>query len=130
MVIASHNKASYFALKIEYINLEYDNIDTKSHDRDISESMDLVFDRCRVNNKIYKFREGEDNKLIYLFSTRERKRKGQVTKIISNTLKNDIIKRTCVIPLMKTEFNEYIQKNDSNNQNKAINMSDGEYSRR
>jgi len=129
MVIASHNKASYFALEIKYMNLEYDNIDFKSHDRDISESMDLVFDRCRVNNKIYKFRE--NNKLIYLFSTRERKRKGQVTKIISNTLKNiDIIKKTNVLPLMKTEFNEYIQKNDNNNQNKAINMSDGEYSRR
>lgn len=110
MSIASHNKASYFAIKIDYMSLEYDNINT-SENKEICESLDLVFDKCKVNNKIYKFKK--ESALVYLFSTTQRKRKGQVSKILANNLKIDIVKKVTVTALMKTEFNQYILKNNN-----------------
>jgi hypothetical protein len=116
MGIASHNKATYFAIRVEYISLEYDDINTREN-KEICESLDLVFDKCKVNNKIFKFKK--ENALIYLFSTSERKRKGQISKILENNLKSDIIKKVNVTALMKTEFNQYILKN--NNENQTLN---------
>jgi hypothetical protein len=113
MSIASHNKASYFAIRIEYISLEYDDINT-TENKELCESLDLVFDKCKVNNKIFKFKK--KNALVYLFSTGERKRKGQVSKILGNNLKSDIVRKFSVTALMKTEFNQYILKNNNESQ--------------
>ena len=109
MIIATHNKASFFLAQINYITVKYDDINTTTN-QDMANNLDIVFDKCKANNKIYKFQKKDS--IIYLFSTKERKRKGQILKLFeTNIKKNDIVKNINVAALMKREFYEYLEKN-------------------
>ena len=88
------NKATYFYVKIHGVSIINDSIQQR-----ISDRMDLVISSLKCSEEIYNFKVNTN--LYYLFSTTSRKRRGQLTKLISKHL-GDI--ETTVLLLRKKEF--------------------------
>jgi len=104
MVISEQNKGSYFLLKVKVPNIGYmnDQILIK-----IENQLDLILASITATSNIYRFENNQH--IIYLFSTKNRKRKGQLNKLIEEKLiKNKLIDEYKVVGLLKKEFKQYI----------------------
>lgn len=104
MVIKESNKGSYFLLDIKIpMNLYRDNRVINKLETEI----DLILSQMTATNQVFKF-ESKD-KLIYVFGTQNRKRKGQLDKLVEKKLiKSSIIDDYVSIALLKNEFIDYI----------------------
>ena len=98
---SNKNKASFFYVSLPII------LNDRQVENTLSEKMDLVLGSLGCQDEIYRFKINESNKLVYLFSTKTRKRKGQVTKLLARHLSES---KTMVVALMKREFYKYINK--------------------
>lgn len=107
MVIADNNKGSYFIIEIKLPQLGL--FDEKINNR-IESKLDIVLAGATATHNVYKFDSFKKDKIIYLFSTKTRKRKGQIEKLIeTNLLNSKLISDYNIKGLLKTEFNEYLE---------------------
>jgi hypothetical protein len=106
MVIADPNKGSYFYLEIgidQYLVNKTNNVITQ----EIENSVDIILSLMTANENVYKF-VGID-KIIYLFATNQRKRKGQLVKQVDKYLiEKGLITSYDVISFLKAEFKGYL----------------------
>ena len=102
MVISEGNKSSYF-----YVNLQLDafyDIQNQNLTNKIENSVDIVLAALLATDNVYKFKN--NGRVIYLFSTENRKRKGQLDKLIDkNLIDNKLIESYETKSLLKSEFN-------------------------
>ena len=107
MVISDTNKGSYFSLEIKLPSTSL--VSSEAIAKRVEIEMDLILAKMTASSNIYKF-ESED-KILYLFSTERRKRKGQLMKLIEEKLtKSNIIDRYIAEALLKPEFLSIIEE--------------------
>lgn len=105
-MISDTNKGSYFSLKL---NLEpYFEVENQIINQKIENAVDIVLSTMSANENVYKFKSNDS--LIYLFGTTNRKRKGQLDKLVDkNIIENQLILSYTTRSLLKTEFNQCIE---------------------
>ena len=104
MTILDINKASYFYLTIDTNNLTF--VD-KQNQIKLDDNIDIVLSLMTAT-ETYKFIESD--KLVYLFITKNRKRKGQLSKLIeSNLLDKNLVKNYTAEPMLKNDFYRKIE---------------------
>ena len=107
MIVADPNKGSYFFLEIqldEFLSYKSNNLLNQK----IENSVDIILSAMTANGNVYKF-NGE-SKIIYLFETNQRKRKGQLIKQIEKHLvEPGLITNYDTITFLKTEFKQYVE---------------------
>jgi len=111
MVISEQNRGSYFLMKIKLPN--YGLSQDKDINNKIESKIDIILANATATHNVYKFDSNKNDQFIYLFSTKIRKRKGQIEKLIEKNLQKDRLIRENefqVIGLLKSEFNEYLQE--------------------
>lgn len=107
MTIAEQNKGSYFILEVIIPPSLYRDRNEKLISK-IETEIDVVLAQMTANDNVYKFESHE--KLIYLFGTHQRKRKGQLQKILEKTLgKSKIVDEYTSDALLKNEFVQYVE---------------------
>jgi hypothetical protein len=107
MVISDNNKGSFFYFELDLPNLY--GIESRKVEQDIETNVDIILANLGATGNMYKFKSNE--KFIYLFSTRNRKRKGQLNKLIEkNLLEKNLIESYYSVPFLKTEFIDSINK--------------------
>ena len=105
------NKASFFKVEFRYDDIEINDFKTS---REIENNMDLVLQMIQSSDEIYLFTFKKESKLIYLFSTRNRKREGQllrlVNKYIYKTNLQEAMDRPSIKALLKKDFYKKIKE--------------------
>jgi hypothetical protein len=104
----NENKNSFFSITLP--TSEYKN--NEIYLEDLSNKTDLIFGSMGVKNTLYKFKEKDNNEIVFLFRTETRKRKGQLTKYCDCLLPDNqtysvkgITKYNFEIELMRLENN-------------------------
>jgi|694.fasta_scaffold90422_3 hypothetical protein len=107
MVITDGSRGSYFYLELKLLNLY--GVDTSRVEQQIELQIDLILAKITASANVYKFKSLE--KYIYMFSTTQRKRKGQLEKlIIKHLLEKNIIEEFRTLPCLKQEFKELLEQ--------------------
>ena len=107
MVIDSKNKGSHFCMQINPQTIGYMNSEILTK---IENEIDIILAQITATANIYKFENKEKSKIIYLFSTATRKRKGQLNKLIEKKLlEKKLINNYKIIGLLKKEFYGLLQ---------------------
>lgn len=118
MVISETNRGSHFYLEIMLPNIGYMNHEILGK---VEDELDVILGLITATSNIYKFENGDKTKLIYMFSTTTRKRKGQLNKLIEkNLLGKKLIDDYRIEGLLKREFSESL---DSLKAKKSIKLS-------
>lgn len=105
MVISEMNKSSYFYLELEIEKMTL--LSEKSLEKILETDIDIILAKMTASNNVYRFES--ENKLVYLFSTERRKRKGQLIRLVDKIIeKRSLIKKYEVETLLKTEFIKYV----------------------
>ena len=107
MTIIDNNKSSYFCVKLKYSFLNSSAIMEES----ITLEMDLIFNKIKTNN-IYKFKlDNQPGCILYFFGTDDRRRKGQISKLLNSYLvKKGLVDNFVIRSLLKKDFNKHVQK--------------------
>lgn len=109
MGIRDVNKGSFFCLEISLPNLYGLESDNKVLLNNIETNIDISLASIGAKSDVYKFQS--NNKFIYLFSTYQRKRRGQLNKLIEkNLLKNSLIENYETTLCLKSEYKEIINE--------------------
>jgi hypothetical protein len=108
------NKNSYF-----YINIELDELNSENefHKEKIENSVDLIFSAMKATDEIYKFEK--EGRIISLFKTNNRKRKGKLNKFCERYLPEDIESRK-IGGLTKADFDAAINRIKHNKKYKIV----------
>ena len=107
MAIAEMNKSSYFYLELEIQKMTL--LTEKALEKILEMDLDIVLAKMTASSNVYKFES--EKKLIYLFSTERRKRKGQLIKLVDQLIKEkNLIKRYEIDTLLKTEFIKCVEE--------------------
>jgi len=105
MVVADGNKSSFFYLEIYLPYLH--GLTSEKAEQQIETNVDVILGTIGANSNVYKFQSLE--KLVYLFSTINRKRKGQLDKLIEKNLINKkLIDKYKTISFLKSEFKQAV----------------------
>lgn len=103
----SELKKSYFCIRIK--KPEFNGLISKKEiDQKIDLNLDLLLAAASVGNRFYKFK-GRNENLIYMFSTENRKRKGQINKLAERYL-NDFVEDFTTEAMLKDEFERRIDE--------------------
>lgn len=109
------NKASFFKVEFRFNEIEINDFKTSI---EIENSMDLVLQMIQSSDEIYRFTDKEKSRLIYLFSTINRKREGQLLRLINKyiykTNLQDAMHRPSIKALLKKDFYEKIKNLEKN----------------
>lgn len=101
MVIADTNKSSFFYLELELPDLG--GFLSENLEQQIETNVDVVLGSIGANSNVYKFKA--IGRVVYLFSTFKRKRKGQLNKLIDkNLIDKKLIDGYKTISFLKNEF--------------------------
>jgi hypothetical protein len=108
------NKNSYF-----YINIELDELNSENefHKEKIENSVDLIFSAMKATDEIYKFEK--EGRIISLFKTNNRKRKGKLNKFCERYLPENIESRK-IGGLTKADFDAAINRIKHNKKYKIV----------
>lgn len=113
------NKASFFKVEFRFNEIEINEFKTS---REIESNMDLVLQMIQSSDEIYRFTK--ESKLIYLFSTKTRKREGQLLRLVNRyiykTNLQEAMDRPSIKALLKKDFYEKIKKLEKNETIKNI----------
>ena len=108
MVISDKNKGSYFLLEVVITNFTRMNNNLL---RNFERELDIVLAAITATNNVYKFESHKQDRVLYLFSTAGRKRKGQLERLIEQSLnKKGLIEEYKVTGLLKSEFKVYLEQ--------------------
>jgi len=106
MVITEKNKGSHFFLEIILPNLGYMNFKILEK---VEDELDVILGLITATSNVYKFEVKDKTKIIYMFSTATRKRKGQLNRLVEkNLLSKKLIEEYRIEGLLKKEFNEVL----------------------
>lgn len=107
MTITDNNKSSYFCVKMKYSFLN----SGEAIEESITLEMDLIFNKIKTN-KIYKFKlENQPGSILYFFGTDDRRRKGQIAKLLNSYLvKKGLIDQFVIKSLLKKDFTKHVEK--------------------
>ena len=106
MVINSKNKGSHFFVIIKPQTIGYMNSEILIK---IENEIDEILGKVTATADIYRFEDREKTKIIYLFSTATRKRKGQLNKLIEKKLvEKRLISSYKIEGLLKKEFSKIL----------------------
>jgi hypothetical protein len=107
MVIAESNRGSYFYLELELPNLY--GLEVPKVEQLIETNIDIILARMTATSNVYKFKSSE--KYIYMFSTNQRKRNGQLVKLVEkNLLNKEYIDGYQTAACLKSEFYEMLER--------------------
>lgn len=107
MVIAESNRGSYFYLELERPNLY--GLEVPKVEQVIETNIDVILARMTATANVYKFKSSE--KYIYMFSTNQRKRNGQLVKLVEkNLLNKEYIDGYQTAACLKSEFYEILER--------------------
>ena len=107
MVIADSNRGSHFYLEIELPNMY--GIEVSKVEQLIETNIDVILANMTATGNVYKFKSSE--KYVYMFSTKQRKRNGQLIKLVERMLVNkDYIDGYQTAACLKSEFSEMLSR--------------------
>jgi len=117
MVISAQNKGSYFKIKII---LERNLISMEERSENALENeIDIILAKMNASSQVYKFESEDKSRIVYLFSTGTRKRKGQLEKLLatSETI-GSLVYKYQTEGLLKNEFADQVKLYTSKLKNK------------
>lgn len=108
MVISQENKCSFFKIQIaleqNLVSLE------KRSENALENEIDVILGRMNASSQVYKFESQDKSRIIYLFSTLTRKRRGQLEKLLATSeTVNKLVYRYKTEALLKSEFTAQIK---------------------
>ncbi|MFN9656133.1 MAG: hypothetical protein ACK55Q_10505 [Dolichospermum sp.] len=107
MVIADSNRGSHFYLEIELPNMY--GIEVSKVEQLIETNIDVILANMTATGNVYKFKSSE--KYVYMFSTKQRKRNGQLIKLVERMLVNkEYIDGYQTAACLKSEFSEMLSR--------------------
>jgi hypothetical protein len=107
MGIAESNRGTYFYFEIERPNTS--GLELPQLEQIIETNIDIILARMTATSNVYKFKSSE--KYIYMFSTNQRKRNGQLVKLVEkNLLEKEYIDGYQTAACLKNEFLEILER--------------------
>jgi len=82
----NENKSSFFQVTIDLLPIYKNQYQIHL----LENSMDLVLSAMKVNNTLYKFIQKNQEQVIYLFKSEDRKRRGQLDRYCNQNLSNEL----------------------------------------